>query len=359
MTAEMATNDWERRERRLEEIRRDAEKNSSTRLRIEPVPEAIQSEASAETGYYGTPALKRPQWTVEVPIYFFVGGLAGASSLIAALAQLSSADRKLIRDSRWLAAIGGLISPALLIADLGVPSRFLNMLRVFKVQSPMSVGSWTLVAFSNSAAAAAVLGEFERRRPGPIELLTNASQIVSALTGMILATYTGVLVGATAIPAWNEHVGTLPIHFAASGTASAASLLELMGNQSKALNRIALGAAVVETAMGASIELNSAPATKCCLRTGVSGWTMRGAGLLSGPLPLVLRMVAAGKSNSASKRRGLRRAAAIASLVGSLLTRWAWVHAGKLSADDPTVPLELGTATNRGGNEKTFQAQLK
>lgn len=107
------------------------------------------------------PALKRQQWKVEVPIYFFFGGLAGAASVIGTVGQFSSSDRRLVRNSRWMAAIGGLISPALLISDLGVPSRFLNMLRVFKIQSPMSVGSWTLVAFSNSAAAAAVLGELE------------------------------------------------------------------------------------------------------------------------------------------------------------------------------------------------------
>lgn len=321
------------REQRLQDIRREAEETGKASLRIEPKP-ADNSAA----GYYGTPALKRPQWTVEVPLYFFVGGLAGAASLIAALGSLSSADARLIRHSRWLAAIGGIVSPALLIADLGMPSRFLNMLRVFKIQSPMSVGSWTLVAFSNSAVASAVLGEFNKRRPNRmVNALTETSQIATALTGLILSTYTGVLVGATAIPAWNEHVATLPIHFAASGTAAAAATLELLGNDSPALHRIALGAAAVETAMGASIELGSTPGTKA-LKTGVSGWAMRGAGLLSGPLPLALRLLSL---TSAGRGRSLRRAAAISSLAGSLLTRWAWVHAGKLSADDPSVPLQL------------------
>lgn len=322
------------REQRLHEIRREGEES---RVRIDPKPSASPG-ASAQTGYYGTPILKRPQWAAEVPLYFFVGGLSGAASLIAAVGSLTSADARLIGHSRWLAAIGGIISPALLIADLGVPSRFLNMLRVFKIQSPMSVGSWTLVAFSNSSVASAVLGEFERRRPNrPISVLTDASQIVSTLTGLILCTYTGVLLGATAIPAWNTHVATLPIHFAASGTAAASAILELSGNESKALDRIALGAAAVETAMGASIELSSAPGTRA-LKSGVSGWAMRGAGLLSGPLPLVLRLLS---WRSKGQKSGLRRAAAISSLAGSLLTRWAWVHAGKLSAADPSVPLQV------------------
>jgi formate-dependent nitrite reductase membrane component NrfD len=341
MSSPIAANSHAAREQRLLEIRLEAEAASNVPLQIE-TRQTAPTEASAQTGYYGMPALKRPQWTVEVPLYFFVGGLSGAASLIAAVGRLSSADARLIRHSRWLAAIGGMISPALLIADLGVPSRFLNMLRVFKIQSPMSVGSWTLVAFSNSAAATAVLGEFERRRPNrAVSVLTDAAQIMSALTGVILSTYTGVLVGATAIPAWNEHVSTLPIHFAASGTAAAAAILELSGNDSEALNRIALGAAAVETAMGASIELSSTPGTKA-LKSGMSGWAMRGAGLLSGPLPLALRLLS---SKNNARKRGLRRAAAISSVAGSLLTRWAWVHAGKVSADDPSVSLQLDSST--------------
>lgn len=347
MNPPIAANSREEREQRLLEIRREAEVQGSVSPRIEPKQtesmQPVTAGASAQTGYYGTPALKRPQWTQEVPLYFFVGGLSGAASLIAAIARLSSEDARLVRHSRWLAAIGGLISPALLIADLGVPSRFLNMLRVFKIQSPMSVGSWTLVAFSNSAAATAVLGEFEKRRPNrAVSVLTDASQIASALTGLVLSTYTGVLIGATTIPAWNEHVSTLPIHFAASGTAAAAAILELSGNESAALNRIALGAAAIETAMGASIELNSSPGTKA-LKSGVSGWAMRAAGVLSGPLPLALRLLSLGTSNT--RERKLRRAAAISSIAGSLLTRWAWVHAGKISADDNSVPLQLHSST--------------
>jgi hypothetical protein len=343
MSPHRASDDWAIREQRLQEIRQAAKDAHEDINTIEPLHNPASVGASAQTGYYGMPALKRPQWTVEVPIYFFVGGLAGAAALIAAVGRLSSADARLIRHSRWLAAVGGLISPALLIADLGMPSRFLNMLRVFKIQSPMSVGSWTLVAFSNSAAAAAVLAELDKRRPNSaIRVLANGAQIVSALTGLILSTYTGVLIGATAIPLWNEHVSTLPIHFAASGIASAASILELTGNESEALNRIAIGAAVVETGMGASIELRSTASTKP-LRHGVSGWATRGAGLLSGPLPLALRLIAsfACTSGSMKRRRNLRRAAAVSSLLGSILTRFAWVHVGRVSADDPSVPLQL------------------
>src|SRR5207237_1107888 len=86
--------------------------------------------ASPDTGYYGIPLLKKPAWTWEIPLYFFVGGAAGAAAVVGAIADYTGADRRLVRDARWIAAAGAVISPALLIADLGRPSRFLNMLRV-------------------------------------------------------------------------------------------------------------------------------------------------------------------------------------------------------------------------------------
>ena len=125
---------------------------------------------SAEPGYYGQELLKAPVWTWEVPAYFFVGGAAGAAALIAAVARRTGASDALVRDARWIAAAGGALSPPLLISDLGRPERFLNMLRVFKLRSPMSVGAWTLVAFSNASAASAFAGLASRttgrRLPG-------------------------------------------------------------------------------------------------------------------------------------------------------------------------------------------------
>src|SRR5207245_2476752 len=142
-------------ERRLFEIRRDAEtkgvvSGKGTRPAGAPFP-----VASPETGYYGIPLLKEPAWTWEIPLYFFVGGAAGAGAVVGAVANYTGAERKLVRDARWIAAAGTVFSPALLIADLGKPSRFLNMMRVFKPQSAMSMGVWTLVGFSAGASATA------------------------------------------------------------------------------------------------------------------------------------------------------------------------------------------------------------
>ena len=139
------------REQRLVEIRREAETRGKVKLGgIRPAG-APFPQASPETGYYGIPLLKEPSWTWEIPLYFFVGGAAGAAAVIGAIADYTGADRKLVRDARWIAAAGSVISPALLIADLGRPERFLAMLRVFKPQSPMSVGVWTLLGFSSGS----------------------------------------------------------------------------------------------------------------------------------------------------------------------------------------------------------------
>jgi hypothetical protein len=347
------------KEARLREIRREAElhgrvgsRNASYDVTSGAIAGAPFPVASAETGYYGTPLLKKSQWTMEIPAYFFVGGAAGAAAVIASVGNLTGADKGLVQDARWLAAIGGAISPALLISDLGMPSRFLNMLRVFKIQSPMSVGSWTLVAFSNAAAASALAGMLQSRyrRAGAgrmFRVIGNASEAVAALTGLVLSTYTGVLIGATTVPVWSENAATLPAHFAASGLGAAVSILELKGHESnRALNALGIAAAAAETIVGVRIESQDKRSLRP-LKHGHSGGLVRLGGLLSGPLPLTLRLLAGSPKKHHSKkswRKNLRRAAALSTVTGSLLTRVAWLEAGKASQKDPAPLLELPTS---------------
>src|SRR6266852_7276384 len=145
-------------ERRLIELRREAQTKGAIDAKGVRPGGAPFPMASPETGYYGIPLLKEPAWTWQIPLYFFVGGAAGAAAVVGAIADYTGADRKLVRDARWIAAAGSVLSPVLLIADLGRPSRFLNMLRVFKPQSPMSVGAWTVAAFGAFSTGAVLLG---------------------------------------------------------------------------------------------------------------------------------------------------------------------------------------------------------
>lgn len=328
-------------EQRLAEIRREAELRGLVNAGGICPAGAPFPAASPETGYYGIPLLKEPAWTWQIPLYFFVGGAAGAAAVIGGVANYTGADRKLVRDAQRIAAAGAVISPVLLIADLGKPSRFLNMLRVFKPQSPMSVGVWVLMGFSGGASAAAFAGYLQDRfGPSlPLRILENAGQAAALAFGLPFSNYTGVLIGATAIPVWNENVGHLPSHFGASGLSAAVGLLELMGNdRSRALQTLGLGAAIAECWEGWRIESKAKPNLEP-LKRGTSGAIVRTGGMLSGPVPLALRVLS---SIAGGKRsRVLRRCAAVSAIAGSLLTRLGWIYAGHVSARDWRVPLNI------------------
>ena len=162
-------------------------------------------------GTYDRPMLKPPVWTWEVPAYFFVGGVAGIAAMIASVAAVAGADVTLVRDARWIAAAGALDLSALLISDLGRPERFIYMLRVFKWRSPMSVGAWTLALFSPAVLLpVALIGARSRHRHGLAVAGDGGLRCGRPLTGLVLATYTGVLLGATAIPVWAAHARCCP-----------------------------------------------------------------------------------------------------------------------------------------------------
>jgi formate-dependent nitrite reductase membrane component NrfD len=282
------------------------------------------------------PLLKAPVWTWEVPAYFFVGGASGAAAVIAAIAGFRgdaplspvSSFASIAEHARWIAAAGAILAPPLLISDLGRPARFLNMLRVFKIQSPMSVGAWTLLVFSAAAVASLAAHEVG---PAPtwIALVGALAAILAALAGLVLATYTGVLIGVTAIPVWSAHVRVLPLVFGLSGLGAAVSLLELVGDRISPLNVMGMGVALAETCLFAWLErpdptnrLNRGP-----IHQGPSGVLTRSAGLLSGPIALGLRVASIWMPV-------VRLFASVAMIVGSALTRFGWIAAGRVSAQD-------------------------
>src|SRR4051794_35011715 len=165
--------------------------------------------------YYGQPVIKEPTWTWEIPCYFYTGGLGGASAGLAYLSELRG-DDELARRA-WAAALAGVaVSPALLTSDLGKPLRFINMLRVFKVTSPMSVGSWVLTASGMTTAVAAA-----NAWAGLFPASARVARPAAALLGLPLSTYTGALVANTAVPVWHEARGLLPVVFASGAAASA------------------------------------------------------------------------------------------------------------------------------------------
>ena len=194
------------------------------------------------SSYYGRPVLKEPVWQPEIPAYFFTGGLAGASSVLSLAARIGG-NETLARRSLYLGALADLVSPALLISDLGRPERFLNMLRVFKVTSPMNVGSWILFVSGSATSTAALLEWAGRLKP-----VKYAAELVSSAVGAPLSVYTGTLVADTAIPVWHEARHELPFLFGASAAASAgaAAAIAVPVAEAAPARRLALGGALVE-----------------------------------------------------------------------------------------------------------------
>jgi Polysulphide reductase, NrfD len=278
--------------------------------------------------YYNLPALKSPVWTWEVPLYFFLGGISGVSASMAFAAQLFHGDPALIRTLLWIGLIGAAICPALLIADLGRPTRFLNMLRVFKLQSPMSLGAWILVAFSGCVFVALVSHELILRGfANPFFIAVRwLGEGSAAVTGLLLASYTAVLIGATAIPVWAHNRKVLPAHFLASGLGGSAAILELLGFLIPATQILGVVSAGIETLLGIFFEVRKPP-VDAPLHYGKSGVAFPVAGSLAGPAALALRIFWGSHPQA-------RLAAGICFLAGSLLSRYAWIWAGRASASD-------------------------
>lgn len=162
------------------------------------------------SSYYGRSIVKAPPWGDEIAIYLFLGGLAGGSSLLGLGAQFS--DRPGLRIATRLTAITATAAGgAALVADLGRPERFLNMMRVFKISSPMSLGTWILSGFGVGSGVLTAI-EVDRltglRLPlGPLRRILHAFETPAALESALFATplaaYTGALLGDTAVPTWN------------------------------------------------------------------------------------------------------------------------------------------------------------
>ena len=328
------------RESRLDDIRREASEFGTVNEKgIRPAGSPFPL-ASPQTGYYQQPLLKPPQWTPLIPLYFFVGGAAGSLGVIGSLADLLGADNELARRARTMASAGAAISSVLLIADLGRPSRFLNMLRVFKPQSAMSVGSWVLSGFAASATASSLADILDTQTGArPISTFLRAvGRTGCVVFGMPFHNYTGVLIGASVIPVWNNRIRSLPREFGMSGLQSAVGLLELTGEtDSAALNAIGLVSAAFETWEGLELLRSQHRALKPT-KHGLTGALIQTAGALSGPIPLALRLASI---FTRKRKRTLRKAAALSGIAASLLLRYGWVAAGAVSSRDWKIPLQI------------------
>jgi Polysulphide reductase, NrfD len=280
--------------------------------------------------YYGRPVLKLPVWEpLEIAGYFFLGGLAAGSSLLAAGADVTGRPA-LSRVAKAGAATAISLSMAALVKDLGRPGRFLNMLRVFKVTSPMSVGTWVVSGFAPSAIVAGVCA-----LTGRLPKAGAAATGTAAVLAPAVASYTAALIGDTAVPAWHEGYPEMPFIFTGSASMAAgglgllgAPLAETVPARNLALIGYAMEASAFERMRhraGLTAETyargragNYLTAGQVLAALGATGALLSSAG----PLPGRVRRVVAALSGTAL-------------MSASAATRFGIFHAGVASAADP------------------------
>ncbi|HEY7398095.1 MAG TPA: NrfD/PsrC family molybdoenzyme membrane anchor subunit [Gaiellaceae bacterium] len=284
---------------------------------------SVTELGSQMRSYYGRPIVKEPVWQPEIPFYLWTGGIGGASSVLHGVARLTG-NHELAKRTLLIGAAADAVSPLLLISDLGRPERFLNMFRVFKVTSPMSVGSWILGVSGTASATAAALELLGLR--GPMKWLAEA---VSFVTGPPLATYTGALFANTAIPVWSEARDELPWLFGASASASAgaAALIATPAESAAPARRAAIGGSLAALGLAELMER----------KLGVVGevYKQGDAGRYG---KIAKAATAAGAALIATRGKRSRAAAALGGtlvLAGELALRWSVFRAGFQSAADP------------------------
>lgn len=278
--------------------------------------------------YYGLPVLNGPVWeSLDIAGYIFLGGLAGGSSVLAAGAQatgrpeLSTRAKAVATGAIALGAVG-------LVHDLGVPSRFPNMLRVFKPSSPMSVGSWLLAGYGPLAGLAAVTAASGRfRRVG------TAATIGAAVLGPVVSTYTAALISDTAVPAWHDGHREMPFVFAGSSATAAggAGLVAAPAAQAAPARRLALLGGALEMAAAKRMEQRLATVGET-YKAGAAGRYMRTGKYLT----------AAGLALAVAGRRSrvTNAVAGVALVAASAFTRFGIFRAGTQSAEDPRYTVE-------------------
>jgi formate-dependent nitrite reductase membrane component NrfD len=305
---------------------------------------------SGVRSYYNLPLIKKAHWSWNIIIYFFLGGMAGGSYLAATLADLlgSARDVTLIRAGRYLSFVCIVISPILLIIDLGRPERFLHMMRVLKLRSPMSLGTWALTFFGLFCGLTTA---YQAAQDGLLTWLPFFPRLLKALPikliesigtffGLFVASYTGVLLSSTAVPVWARARHILGPLFLTSGISSGLSalsfILSLGRNSEDTLDRVEQAELITlttELGLISALPPTLGPLSKPVFKGRLG--LLFNAGTIGGGvvLPLLIRLP--WRLVRKPTPRAANIGASLLVLVGGLIIRYVWIVAGRLSADDP------------------------
>ncbi|MBI4587434.1 MAG: polysulfide reductase NrfD [Candidatus Rokubacteria bacterium] len=304
------------------------------------------------------PLLKTADWPLLIDLYFFLAGLAGGAFVIATIAHLVGGPRtrEVVRVGYYLSLLALIPCPILLVVDLGIPSRFLNMLISLKPDpaigaaainigpfhikpfSPMNMGAWALLGFGVLAFLAALSVFLEDARRGrDLSAFRTTVGVIGGFFGFFLAAYPGVLLGATARPLFQNasFLGALFLAVGAStGAAAIALILSFRGQEAgSTLGRLRQIIIPVLLLQAVTLAL-------FLVKVGMSGG--EGAAqslalLLSGPYSLIFWVgaVAVGLVvpfvlQFASRQPGLVAISAVLILVGGFLVKYVIIAAGQV-----------------------------
>jgi formate-dependent nitrite reductase membrane component NrfD len=322
----------------------------------QPGGQQLSPSEDSVKGYYGVPVIHRPHWKWLVIMYFFFGGISGASAVIASFARLRNGSQgaSLARIATYVSFLALAPCPLLLILDLGRPQRFLNMLRVFKTSSPMSIGTWgltlfgmvitlsTVLQFGNDRAARA--GRSSRGTKGPV---ARAIALLSALSGFFVAGYTGILLAATAVPLWSKRPILLGPLFLSSAMTSGTAAITAVATARRFEDRTAdhrlrtletistISEGVLLVGWIVALGPTARPLTE-----GRLGKVVR-HGVVGTGIMLPLLISAAVDYLPRQLRRAATLIASALTLSGVFALRFAIVEGGRQSADDPQATFEM------------------
>src|SRR5690606_29415137 len=254
--------------------------------------------------------VKPAPWEPYIPVYFWLGGISAGSWLAATAEDVAGEnDRALIRAGRYLSLLTLAGGTVLLIADLGRPERFLNMLRIVRPRSAMSLGSWGLTLYGGAAGAAGALQLLEDGFPVRSERLAawsrgrlgRAIHLAGLPLALFVGGYTGALLASSSTPAWAARrtvLGPLFLASAAStGFAAVAAALEATGRASPGVRRrLARAEAIALAGEAALLAVDRAKATTLPSSAAATRAERLGRGLIVAAgiaLPLVMNVARA------------------------------------------------------------------
>ncbi len=305
------------------------------------------------------PPVKESTWEWYIPIYLWSGGISAGSWLAATAEDFAGeGDPDLIRAARYVAAGGVALGTVLLVVDLGRPDRFLNMLRIVRPRSTMSLGSWGLTAFGACSGAAALLQALDDGVLGRRAVFTRLSRgpgsramhALGLLPALFVGSYTGVLLGTTNAPSWARRVRLLGPLFIASGVSAGLSAVSLAlvaggrgggrrrrrkaGEGAGARRRLAR-AEFAALAAELGLALLNRRRVRALPSGRAEGLARRTAHALTLGAGMAVPLAAQLWSSMSGERSRVTTPAALLTLAGGLALRFLTVAEGKRSARTP------------------------